>query len=796
MKTYNLKNIKSKDLNSIIREIKDEVTIVQVINKLQLDSKLGLQQVGNNLQGNCPTGHPSKGGHCFSANTVDNLYFCFNCGVGGDIVELVALVNGTGRFAAVKWLAENFVPRLIKELDSLKDNISDERAQLFQRSNLYNAIYDEGKRRLFEDDGKEVLEYLVKERGYDPEILKSTDFIYWDTKENIRGFLHKKFPDLHEQIEDLILVGGYGDTFRLGIPFRDRYGTITGFLKRAHKPAVFVASQAGPIRWDSTKGLEKPDLFGLSRIHKMDTVIVVEGYPDATYLYALGLTNIVACGQAIFSEKYIEGLRVKGVSRIVLALDNDGGTGEKNSEGVCRLLANSDIQVFVLDPPAMGAHKDPDEYVKANGMEAFREIVSKAELGSEWMTKRILKTNKITLPLGREKAIAECLEYADELDNPREAEGVLRALTATLGITDEVLAEEFKKLQAKKAAEHLSEGVAELARQANKLIVAGDPEKAIKVLQNETSNIQSEYWRSREPEKENLDDFLVEKRKRDSQRVAGQRIGYELKDFAEIDHVISGLQSGLYIIGADPNIGKTALMVSLTIDVLHANPDASCLFYSMDDSRDAIVNRMLAHLTDKKINEVRFKLSDQAEEIQLDNAYAQMTKWFQDGRLDIREATAYLTMSRIQSEIQMHENRGRLVVFIDGLYNVPVDTDSPSLREQNIDRATQLKQLVRLFAIPVIATAEFRKQGRDETSNKQKERTINDIMETGKYGYNADLIILLTPKDPDNYRDQAEPIIVADFGKNKLESFRGKMEFTFIRAKSVMTFVKGSTSNS
>jgi len=236
-------------------------------------------------------------------------------------------------------------------------------------------------------------------------------------------------------------------------------------------------------------------------------------------------------------------------------------------------------------------------------------------------------------------------------------------------------------------------------------------------------------------------------------------------------------------------------MVSLMIDVLRSNPDASCLFYSMDDSREAIVNRMLAHLADKKINEVRFKLEDPPEKIKLDTAYAQLTKWFQEGRLDIREATAYLTMSRIQSEIQMHENRDKLVVLIDGIYNVPVDNDSGSIREENIDRASQVKQLVKLFHIPVIATAEFRKQGRGESSNQQKDRSIHDIMETGKYGYNADLIILLTPKDKDNYHNQDEPIIVADFGKNKLESFRGKMEFKFIRAKSVMLPVAGSKSN-
>jgi len=194
-----------------------------------------------------------------------------------------------------------------------------------------------------------------------------------------------------------------------------------------------------------------------------------------------------------------------------------------------------------------------------------------------------------------------------------------------------MLAEEYKTLQGRKAAERLNEGADDVTKTARKLIAEGHPEEAIKVMQDQTSNLQSEYWRSREPEKEKLDVYLIEKRKRDSQRVIGQRIGYELKDFSEIDKEISGVQPGLYIVAADPNIGKTAMMVSLMIDVLRSNPDVSCLFYSMDYSRDAIINRMLAHLTDMKINEVRFKLGNPSDELKLETAYAQMTKWFQEG---------------------------------------------------------------------------------------------------------------------------------------------------------------------
>ena len=364
-----------------------------------------------------------------------------------------------------------------------------------------------------------------------------------------------------------------------------------------------------------------------------------------------------------------------------------------------------------------------------------------------------------------------------------------------LNLNDDLLAEEYKKLQEKKATERLNDGIKDAARQAQRIIVEGEPEKAVTVLQGNMADLQTEYWRAKEPEQMKLDDFLAAKKVRDAERNAGDRIGFALQDFAEIDKELLGLQSGLYIIAADPNVGKTALMVSLMIDVLKSNPEASCLFYSMDDSRDTIVNRLLAHLTDMRINEVRFKMANARQIHLLENAYELLTRWFQQGRIDIREGSDFLTMSRINSEIRRHDNREKLAVFIDGLYNVPLETEHDSIRVENIERANQVKQLVRSFKVPVIATAEFRKQGREESAQAKKERTLHDIMETGKYGYNADVAILLSPKDLEAYREQDEPIIVADFSKNKLESFRGSMEFKFIRAKSVMMLVAGSKQN-
>jgi len=352
MKTYNLKTTNSVNLGIIIEELKTRVTINEVVDKLNLSLLLNLQKTGNELQADCPTGHPSDNHKCFSIDTDENLYHCFSCGESGNVVQLVALVNNTGIYQATRWVVDNLAPDLSDKFQELEDGLSEEQKEFHKRSDLYELIYQEGKRLLYEPIGQTIINYLVNHRGYDKALLPKTEFIFWDQDQNIRQFLKTKAPHLSEQIDKLNLQGAFGDHFRLAIPYRNRNGMITGFMKRAHQPKGFTINGKPDIRWDSTPGLEKSDIFGLHRIRKEDTLIIVEGYPDATYFPALGITNIVALGQARFSDKYLDGLKAKNIKRIILALDNDG-VGDKNSEEICKLLADSDIEVFVIDPASL-----------------------------------------------------------------------------------------------------------------------------------------------------------------------------------------------------------------------------------------------------------------------------------------------------------------------------------------------------------------------------------------------------------------------------------------------------------
>ena len=81
--------------------------------------------------------------------------------------------------------------------------------------------------------------------------------------------------------------------------------------------------------------------------------------------------------------------------------------------------------------------------------------------------------------------------------------------------------------------------------------------------------------------------------------------------------------------------------------------------------------------------------------------------------------------------------KSRKAVFIDGMYNI--DTGSSGVREASIERANKIKAMSDKFRIPIICTAEVRKK----PQNNKTPTKIDDIMESGKFAYNANLVWIL-----------------------------------------------------
>lgn len=400
-----------KKLDSLIAEIK-QIPIEKVVDRLGLQ----LHRSGSNLQGNCPTGHPSKSERCFNINLSNNLYYCFSCRIGGDVISLVEEVKKLPFARSIEWLAKEFSVHHDIDLSSIEyKKLSDEEMAAEERSLVLTSYYEPAfewmHELLFQEQGKEALNYLVNERKYDVEVLKKSEFCFFPNVGEIRKYLKDKFPEKPEQIDNLPLNGAYGDKFRVSAPYRNIDGRITGFVKRATSPKGIIID-GKEVRWDSTKGLSKKDLFNFDKVQSQETILIVEGYPDAIYFSALGMDNITAVGQGILTENHIEGLKSSKIKNVIISFDNDD-VGPRNTRDAVELINNkSKIVPFVLDPQLLSPHKDPDEYVKANGIEAFQLLLKKSEKGLIWLAKQISNDCDIDSELSREKIITMLLTLA------------------------------------------------------------------------------------------------------------------------------------------------------------------------------------------------------------------------------------------------------------------------------------------------------------------------------------------------------------------------------------------------
>ncbi len=415
-----------KNIGTKFQEVKNLVNLSDVATRL--GSSLTKQSGSNTYHGTCPTGHASSSGISFHIDMNKGLCHCFNCDIGGDAISLVEEVNGLSKWESLKWLVKEFDLKvdLGQPQHSPKPTPEEikERNEMIARSMVFEKVYEIGKKLLYQEEGSEALKYLTEERGCDVEVLKKTEWFYLPENFNIKTQLIKENPEMKGAVGLLRLNGFYGDNFRLAFPYHNKDGAITGFLKRAIAPkgmtvTTYDGKEHNNVRWDSTPKLKKDDLFGLDKVDgKENTLIIVEGYPDAIYLQALGIKNIVAVGQGLLSEKHLAGMNSRKIKNAIISFDNDG-VGEDNSlKAVKMLLKDTDITPYVIDPKVYGDDKDPDEYLRGNGIEKLKKVFeTKPQHGVVWAVKVLLSGfegfGEIRKSESKEKAL-ELLTMVDD----------------------------------------------------------------------------------------------------------------------------------------------------------------------------------------------------------------------------------------------------------------------------------------------------------------------------------------------------------------------------------------------
>ena len=352
----------------LINEIKDRNDIESVISPY-----VNLKRRGKNLVGLCPF-HNEKT-PSFTVYPENGSFYCFGCGVGGDVFTFTGLIENLDYIESVKLLAEKTGITLPQ--DGYDDSMQ----------KLKSRIYDINKEtaRFFHNyimsaEGKWALDYLLG-RGLSLKTIKhfglgaSPDS--WDA---LIKHLKEKGFSINEMMSANVIGksqrGTYYDRFRHRVmfPIINIRGNVIGFSGRA-MPGEDKAGGKYVNTADTPVYKKSENLFAMNfaKNNCAERIVLVEGNMDVIALHQAGITNAVAALGTSFTAEQVN-LISRYTKEIVLMMDADSA-GQKAVRRAFEMLKNSGLSVKVVSVPD---GKDPDEYIKKNGVERFKYLLEGA----------------------------------------------------------------------------------------------------------------------------------------------------------------------------------------------------------------------------------------------------------------------------------------------------------------------------------------------------------------------------------------------------------------------------------
>jgi len=418
----------------VIQKVKEQNDIIDVVSDV-----VRLKHTGRNYIGVCPFHHEKT--PSFTVSRDKQIYKCFGCGEAGNVISFVMKTKNVTFPEAVKVLAERI------GIDIEENN--DKKIERAKFDKMYN-INVEAARFFYNNLRKDEKAYsYFKNRGINDSTLKKFGIGFaFDGWHNLRNYLKAKGVK-EEELLNLGLVvkspkGSIYDRFRNRVifPVFDYNGKVIGFGGRVlddSKPKYLNSPETPLFR----KGIH---LYGLNFAIKtnMDrTVIIVEGYMDCISLHQHGITNVVATLGTALTE-YQAKLLKRYVDKVIISFDADVAGQNATLRGL-EILKKENFDIKVLQVPQ---GKDPDEYIKANGKEAFLKLVNNALPLIDY---RLKKAEDGINFLNKEMIIKYVNNIANILATlqPIEREVYVKQVAQKAGVSEESILETIRDINKK-----------------------------------------------------------------------------------------------------------------------------------------------------------------------------------------------------------------------------------------------------------------------------------------------------------------------------------------------------------
>ncbi len=428
--------------SGVIEDIRTQNDIVSVISEYT-----SLTQKGGSYMGLCPF-HKEKT-PSFSVSADKQLYNCFGCGASGNVVTFIMQKENYDFPDAIKYLASRVNYRLPEPSQSA------EYQRLAELRNTLSDIHTKAARYFYDtllsEKGAKAVLYL-NERKVSQWARKRFGLGFGGNGGELYAFLSSLgYSDELLLKSGLVIAdkrGGYFDRFtgRLMFPIFDVYGKVIGFGGR-------ILDKGEPKYLNSPETMlfsKSKSLYGINyaRQSKSKTMILVEGYMDVIALHENGFSNAVASLGTAFNTDHASVL-AKYCENAVLLFDSDAA-GEKAVLRASPVLTQAGLHVRVLQ---LTGAKDPDEFLKKFGKEAFESAISSAESAVSFRLKCLKKGYNISDPIEKSRFVKDASEVIAALTSSVEREIYGKELAALSGISENAVASEVDKLSDKKTDE-------------------------------------------------------------------------------------------------------------------------------------------------------------------------------------------------------------------------------------------------------------------------------------------------------------------------------------------------------
>ena len=452
----------ANSFEDVISQIKDRLDIVDVVSQYVV-----LKKSGANYWGLCPFHNDKK--PSMSVSPSRGIFKCFSCGAGGDALSFLVKIQNREYKDVILELAEKYgieLPTKYHASSETKNQKKEMMSACAKAAKFYHM-----QLRAADDANKAIT--ALRKRNVDDNVIDKFTLGWAPNKYDcLYKELKKEFKDDILEKAGLILKsnqGGWIDRFRnrIIIPIQNENGDFVAFGARA------VDEGQNPKYLNSSDSLiynKSKILYGLNSakdaIKSKDGAVIMEGYFDVISAQAHGVENAVAsCGTALTPEHVKLLSRYTASRRIYLSFDTDsaGVNATKKGSAVIKetlsalgnvkqfdeshISSSSDnkyaCEIRVVSPPQ---GKDPDEFIRSMGGEAFEEFIKNAPLLIDFLINNILREkNNAKTPQQKAELVAQIIEILKDVNNKIIQSEYVKMVSAVIDVDENAMLKELAR---------------------------------------------------------------------------------------------------------------------------------------------------------------------------------------------------------------------------------------------------------------------------------------------------------------------------------------------------------------